>query len=242
MSRLPSTAVALFAVALGVTACSSPPEQPILYQFFTSARLGDTTSLESFATTTLNAKTDGTVTSFTIASVSPERTAPLPLKGLGEALDQVKSEDAEFTKHKVEYQSANIDAIHRVLKAEAESTPIKGKDAEVQAAWTKWRTESSQMTRKVSEARNRLASQSTIVNLSLASPGTHVDPTKFDGDMVTKDVTVNASMKTPSGASVEKTLVVTMERAVLKGDKPISGRWIVTAVKDLSAPAGSKTS
>jgi hypothetical protein len=240
MFRLKSIAVAL--AVLTVAGCSSPPEQPILYQFFTSSRLGDTTSLQSFATVAFDPHSDGTVNSFTIAGVSPERTTPLTLKTLGETLDQVKAEDAEFTKHKVEYQSANLDAIHRVLKAEAESTALKGKDAEVQAAWTKFREQGTQMTRKVAEARNRLASESTIVNLSLASPAARVDPTKYDGEMVAKDVTVSASMKTPSGAAAQKSLVVTMERAVLKGEKPVTGRWIVTGVKDLSAPAGSKTS
>jgi hypothetical protein len=37
-------------------------------------------------------------------------------------------------------------------------------------------------------------------------------------------------------------LVVTMQRAVLKSDKTITGRWIITGVKDPSAPAGAKTS
>jgi hypothetical protein len=246
MVRLRSTAVALFAVlasTLAIAACSSAPEQPILYQFFTASRLGDTTSLESFATVVFEANRDGTVNSFTITSVSPERSSPLGLKPLGQTLEQVKAEDAEFTKRKVEYQTANLDAIKKVLKAEAENTTLKGKDAEVQAAWTKLREETKQMTRKVAEARNNLAAESTIVNLSVSNPGTPaVDPTKYDGEMVTKDVTVSASMKLPSGQSTQKTLVVTMERAVLKGDKTITGRWIITGVKDPSVPAGTKAS
>jgi hypothetical protein len=60
--------------------------------------------------------------------------------------------------------------------------------------------------------------------------------------MVSKDVTVSASMKLPSGESAQKPLVVTMQRAVLKSDKTITGRWIITGVKDPSAPAGAKTS
>ena len=35
--------------AVMVGACSSPPEQPILYQFFTASRLRDSTSLQNFA-------------------------------------------------------------------------------------------------------------------------------------------------------------------------------------------------
>ena len=92
---------------------------PILYQFFTASRLGDTTSLQSFATVTLDPRRDGTVNTFTITGVGPERTSPLTLKTLGQSLDQVKTEDADFTKQKIEYQNANIDAIKRVLKAES---------------------------------------------------------------------------------------------------------------------------
>jgi len=33
-----------------------------------------------------------------------------------------------------------------------------------------------------------------------------------------------------------------MQRAVLKADREIAGRWIITSVKDTAAPAGSKTS
>ena len=246
MSRLRSTAVALFAIllpTLAVGACSSPPEQPILYQFFTASRLGDTTSLESFATVVFEANRDGAVNGFSITSVSPERSSPLTLKPLGDTLDKVKAEDAEFTKRKIEYQNANLDAIKKVLKAEAENTTLKGKDAEVQAAWTKLREETKQMTRKVAEARSNLAAESTVVNLSIANPGAPaIDATKYDGEMVTKDVTVSASMKLPNGQSTQKPLVVTMKRAVLKGDKTITGRWIVTAVKDPSLPAGTKAS
>lgn len=245
MFRLKSSAVALFAVLLAVmaiAACSSAPEQPILYQFFTASRLGDGTSLDNFAIVAFEPRSDGTVNSFTITSVSPERTAPLTLKTLGQTLDEVKAEDDAFTTRKVEYQTANLEAIHRVLKAEAEKATLKGKDADVQAAWTKLREETTQMTRKVSEARRRLASENGIVALSVANPSAPVDPTKYDGDMVSKDVTISASMKLPSGESAQKTLVVTMQRAVLKGDKPITGRWIITNVKDLAAPAGAKTS
>ena len=77
--------------------------------------------------------------------------------------------------------------------------------------------------------------------LSVANPSAPVDPTKYDGEMVSKDVTVSASMKLPSGESAQKPLVVTMQRAVLKGDKTITGRWIITGVSDrapaLGAPA-----
>ncbi len=246
MTWLKSSAVAIFVVllaTLAIAACSSAPEQPILYQFFTASRLGDDTSLHDFAVVALDPQSVGAVNSFSITSVSPERTEPLKLKTLGQSLDEVKAEDAAFTKGKLEYQGANLEAIHRVLKAEDEKTTLKGKDAEVQAAWTKFREQTTQWARKVAEARNRLAAESGIVNLSLANPAAPpVDPTKYDGEMASKEITVSASMKLPSGQSVQKPLVVTMQRAVLKGDKIMTGRWIITGVKDPSAPAGAKPS
>ncbi len=58
-----------------------------------------------------------------------------------------------------------------------------------------------------------------------------VTPERADGDMVTKDVRVDAPVILPDGRAVQKTLVVTLQRAT-GGD---SGRWIVTGVRD--APA-----
>jgi len=53
---------------------------------------------------------------------------------------------------------------------------------------------------------------------------------------------VAASVKLPSGQTTQKTLLITMQRAILKGDRDIPGRWIITSVKDTAAPAGTKTS
>ena len=61
------------------------------------------------------------------------------------------------------------------------------------------------------------------------------------GDMVAKDVTVDAEIKTPDGQTVQKQLVVVLERAVVKKEdgQTQNGRWIVTKVKDA---ASGKTS
>ena len=148
MFRLKSTAVALFAVWLA--AWPSPPARArpsSRSSTSSSPRRGwATTPRSRISPPSRSSRSDGTVNSFTITSVSPERTAPLTLKALGQALDEVKAEDDEFTTRKVEYQSANLEAIHRVLKAEAENATLKGKDADVQAAWTKFREEGTGMT------------------------------------------------------------------------------------------------
>jgi hypothetical protein len=57
-----------------------------------------------------------------------------------------------------------------------------------------------------------------------------LDVTKYEGELISKDVTVAASVRLPDGATVQKTLVVTLQRARLRGSPEITGRWIVTHV------------
>ena len=227
---------------LTAPACSSAPERPILDQFFTASRIRDNTSLQNVATVSFDPRAAGTVVTFQIVSVGPEQPKPIALKTLGQALADVKAEDDAFTKRKVEYQTDNLDAIRRVLQAEHENGTLKGKDAEVRAAWTKFREDGAQMQRKVAEVRKKQAAESSLIELSVYDPRRPVDLKKYDGDLVGKDVTVSATVNLPNGQTAQKTLVVRMQRAVLKGERDINGRWIVTDVKDSTAPADSKTS
>jgi hypothetical protein len=229
--------------ALGLTACSSPPEQPILNQFFTASRLLDNSSLDNFSTVIFEPRTQGTVTSFTITGVTPEQHKMTDIKALTQAQDEAKAADAAYNTRKQAYESENMEAIRRVLKAERENASLKGKDADVQAAWIKFREEGSQISRRVSAARTKLASERSVVDLSVTSdPRNPVDLRKYETDLVSKEVTVSATVRLPNSQTAQRTLVVTMERAVLRGDKPITGRWIITNVKDASASPASKTS
>ena len=229
--------------ALGLTACSSSPEQPILNQFFTASRLLDNTSLDNFSTVIFEPSTHGTVLSFTIAGVTPEQHKVTDIKALAQAQDEAKAADAAYNTRKSEYESENMEAIRRVLKAERENASLKGKDAEVQATWIKFREEGTQISRRISAARTKLASERSVVDLSLsADPRNPVDLKKYDTELVSKDVTVSATVKLPTTQTAQRTLIVTMQRAVLRGDKPITGRWIITNVKDAAASPASKTS
>jgi hypothetical protein len=58
------------------------------------------------------------------------------------------------------------------------------------------------------------------------------------GGIVSKDVTIAAPVRLPSGQTVQKTLVVTLQRADQPTDRPATNRWIVTAIKD-APPAGA---
>jgi hypothetical protein len=65
ISLLPSAALA--------AACSVPPEQPIVADFFAASRLRDTTALAKFATVIFEPRQQGIVASFEIERVTPER-------------------------------------------------------------------------------------------------------------------------------------------------------------------------
>ena len=232
-----------FAISLmSLAACSSPPEEPILQQFFRASRINDNTSLAGFATTSFQPQTQGTITGFDIVSVSPERREPLQLAALAEEVDAVRADEAEFTKRKDTYFLANQEAITRVLKAESLKASVGGKDAEVQSEWSKLREENTQHARKVSEAQRKLKGASAMIRLSLDNAANPVDPTKRAGELVTKDVTIDAPVRTADGNSVDRTLVVTMQRAVLQGEPAVEGKWIITGVRDATSSPENKTS
>src|SRR5260370_39059682 len=97
--------------ALGLTACSSSPEQPILNQFFTASRLLDNTSLDNFSTVIFEPRTQGTVMSFTITGVTPEQHRVTDIKALAQAQDEAKAADAASNTRKPEDESGNREPI-----------------------------------------------------------------------------------------------------------------------------------
>jgi hypothetical protein len=240
--RTSVTALALASLTLIVLGCSSGPEQPILSQFFTASRLHDNTTLANFSMVSFEPATRGTVSSFDIQSVSPEQRKPLNIKSLAKAQADAKAADAEYTKRKEAYESENIDAIKRVLAAERQRAAIKGKDAEVQATWTSFRAEGAQISKRVFDARRSLASESSVAKMSVDDPRNPVDLTKYEGELVSKDVTVAASVRTPDNQTAHKILIVTMQRAVLTGERVITGRWIITGVRDESVSGATQHS
>lgn len=218
--------------------CASTPEQPLLNQFFTASRLRDNTTLAGFATIAFDPRTDGIVTAFDVTSVSPEQRRPLALKSLAKAQADAKAEDEEFTKRKDAFQAENIDAIKRVLAAGREQKKVPPSDAEVQAAWSRFLEDGVSVARRVGDARRKLASESAVVDMSVNGGPVHVDVAKYDGELISKDVSVSAPVKLPNGGTAQKSYVITMQRAVLKADKELSGRWILTAIRD-AAPTAS---
>ena len=70
-------------------------------------------------------------------------------------------------------------------------------------------------------------SQGIVTRFDITASGRE----QHNGDLVTKEVTISAPVELPSGQTSQRTFVVTMQRAIPKGDKGIAGRWIITGIK-----------
>jgi hypothetical protein len=230
---------ALLAAACG----STPPEGQVINNFFRASRVRDNATLANIAAVSFDPRSDGTVQDYEIVEVGQEQRRTLQIKQLIEEEERARQEDAEFAKKKKEYQDANLQAIERVVKAERSGqTNFRGKDAEVHAAWSKWRDEQSQYQKRLSEARSRLSNERALAVNSLTAPGqADVDVSNMEVELITKQVTVNAEVREPNGDAVTpKTLVFTMQKAVGKGpDGDREGRWIITGVRQQGAAAPS---
>jgi hypothetical protein len=236
----PLAATALLAAACGGRA----PEEQVLNNFFRASRVRDNATLANLAAVSFDPRTDGVVQDFEVVEIGQEQRRALQIKQLMDEEQKARQEDAEFAKKKKEYQDANLAIIEKVIKGERSGqTNFRGKDAEVQAAWTKWRDEQSQYQKRLSEARSKLANERSMAVSSLTAPGRpDIDVATMDVELITKQVTVNAEVEGPNGGPVTpKTLIFTMQKAMAKtGDgQETEGRWIITGVRDQGAGAPS---
>ncbi len=218
-----------------LSACSSQyaQEQNLVRQYFRASSLRDNQTLANFAVVSFDPKTEGTVTDFDVTTVTPERSEPLQVIALSKALTEAEAANKEFTERKKTYQDANVEAIDRVLKAQGAGKKLTGKDGQIQAEWEKWQADTSAEAKKLSAARNALADARPIAELSLSSPGGDPPPVaEMDGNLVSKDISVTATVRGPDGATSQKNMVVTAQRAVVKGASgERNGKWIITSIK-----------
>lgn len=236
----PKTSVYLLAsmvlAVAALSACSSAnaSEENLVRQFFRASGLRDSQTLSNFATVSFDPKAEGTVSDFEITAVSPERSEPLRVIELNRAVTEADATNKAFNDKKKMYQDANADAIDRVLKAESSGGKLTGRDAQVQAEWTKWRDESGAEAKKVSAARAALANARPIAELSLMANSGSATPTveELNGTLVSKDISVRAQVRGADGATSEKNYVMTAQRAIVKNEKgERQGKWIITAIK-----------
>jgi hypothetical protein len=223
----------LLAPLLPIACSSASPEQQVLINFFRAARLRDNTTLANIAAVSFDPRRDGSVQQFTVASMGPEQRRTLQIRQLTDEAAKAKADDEDLAKRKQAYQAANLHDLERVVKARQDGKPIKGRDAELLAAWTKWSDDERQSQRHLSEVRSRLANERAAAVNSLTPPGQpDIDVSNMNVDIITKQVTVNAQVRTPEGQTVPRTLVFTLQRGVgTEGDRTVQGRWIITGLQ-----------
>jgi hypothetical protein len=238
-----SLALLVSGVMLGATvACSVIPEEKIVKDFFRASRLRDNAALGTFATTSFDPNRQGQVAEFKVLGVSPERSSPLSLDEYDTAFAEATASHKAFAREKYTFQQGNLEAIRRIEKLESSNTPVPRRDATVQAAWSKWRDDEQKHLKAVSDARVTLGRARSVAQLSLSKPnGPLPDMTNLAGKMVDKDIAIDAAVKAPDGQTIRKNLVLTASRAIMKDAKgeTITGRWIITNVREGQAPKTS---
>jgi hypothetical protein len=227
-----AAAVLLVPATLLVVSCSRPPEHQFLTQFFRAAKGRDNTTVGRMSAVTIDPRQQGSVEDFSIESVSPEVRTPLTFKPLFEAEQKAAEEEKAFLRTKIEYQNANIKAIEEVLKIEAMPEPkFNAAQQKVKDEWDKWREGIASHARTTSAATAAIKRATGVAEASLTQPGQPaLDPKTFEGETIKKDVTVKAEVRSPDGATSEKTLVVTIERVAGGGRE---GRPLITKITGL---------
>ena len=233
--RIAVAPVLILAMVVMVGCGGSGEEKTTLKKYFNASKMRDNLTLANIATVGFDPTKDGQVQSFNVVSTAPEQVTPLTLKQHQGELKTAQDAETAFTKKKKEFQDANGDAIERILKAEGKNQTLKGKDAQLQTEWTKWRDETQTFAKKVTEARKLINAESGVVEISVQDTRNPVNVTEYEGEVVSKDVTIDAKVKLPDGASADKKFVFTIQRATLNGvvgkdGKPGSlvGRWVIT--------------
>jgi hypothetical protein len=228
-------------LTLTVVSCgASMPEQQLLTNFFRASRVRDNATLSNIAAVDFSPRTAGTVQDFEITNVSAEQRRTLQIQQAMTEAEQAKAAESEFAKRKKEYQDANMPALQRVSQSQRDKKLITGKDVEILAAWNKLSAEELETKKRSSQARAKANAETSIAIGSLSPPGRpDVDVKGMDVEVISKQVTVLAQVKSPDGqTTTPKTLVFTFQRAVGKKDGQTSeGRWMITNLQqDAAAP------
>ncbi|HXH07221.1 MAG TPA: hypothetical protein VNI83_11590 [Vicinamibacterales bacterium] len=229
----PSRAALVPIVAILAAGCGgATAEQQVLRRYFDALRLRDQATLGFIATVRLDPETEGVVQRFRITSVGDERRQALRIRELARALREAREADEAFITRMRAFQKEHAEEIDRVLKAEARKAALRGRDAALQAEWRRWRDQMADHAKRVADARRKLAAETRVAELSVYDAQNPIDVQEYDGEIITKDVTIDAELRTPDGRTVTRPYVVTLQRAELKGPKgERRGRWIITGLR-----------
>jgi hypothetical protein len=229
-----AAAIAVVSALVSTAACSGySGEQQIIRKYFQANQLRDQSTVANVATVEFSPTEHGTVQNFTINSVTEERRRTLNIRQYADEFRKAKEDNDAFSKEVNKYQKDNAEEIDRVMRAASQNKPLRGKDAELHTSWTKWVADRVDHTHRLTESRRKLSAETRVAELSTYNSLKPIDVTEYDGELISKDVTIAARIRRPSGNVEERTMVVTMERANLKGaGGEREGRWIITAIKE----------
>lgn len=232
MNKLVAATLLIIPSLAFVISCSRPPEQQFLTQFFRASRGRDNTTVGRMSAVEIDPRTQGSVEDFEITNIGPETRTPLTFKPLFDAEATARETEKEFLKTKIEYQTANIKQIEEVLKLEAQpDAKFSPALQKVKLEWDKWREGIAAHARASNGATQAIKQATALAEASLTQPGQPaLDPKTFEGETISKDVTVNAEMQTPDGQTVNKTLTITLSRVAGGGRE---GRPIITRITGL---------
>lgn len=200
--------------------------------FFQASRYGDRTTLGNMSMVVFDPSVDGIASSPSVEAVTEEQRRPLRMIELAAELQTLRAEETTFREEKKAYQDENFDVIARVVEAERAGEDVRRRDQEVQEAWAKWVEDEREFARQVSAKQNELNDESRIAQVSTYDPANPLNVVEFEGELISKDVTVSASIER-DGSSEDRTMTVTLQMVELAGGETgmIEGRWIITAIE-----------
>ena len=205
-------------------------ERGLIQSFFTAARFDDRATLGNIGMVSFDPQEDGSVSSFDVESVSEEQRRPLRIRDLFDALTQTQADEQDHAVRMKAFQDENLEAIGRVIEAERANEDVGPRDQEVQEAWNRWRMDSQDHSRAVADAGAALGEESEIALVSVFDPNNPVDVQQYDGELLTKEVTIDATVD-QEGSSEQRTMVITLQKVELgSGEEMVDGRWVISGI------------
>ena len=225
---------ALFVGGGFLTACGGGGEEDQLVRaFFQASRFNDRSTVGNMSMVFFPPEDEGIASSPSIDSMQEEQRVPLRMQELGEALVDARQAEEDFREEKKMYQDENEETITRVIEAQRAEEDVAGADEEVQEMWGNLVEEERSYAQAVSDATVALNRAVQIANASVFDPSNPIDVTAYDGDVITKDLTVTASIE-KDGSSSDRTMTLTIQQVEIRGggsDELVASRWIITALE-----------
>ena len=225
---------ALFVGGGFLTACGGGGEEDQLVRaFFQASRFNDRSTVGNMSMVFFPPDEEGIASSPSIDSMQEEQRVPLRMQELGEALVDARQAEEDFREEKKMYQDENEETITRVIEAQRAEEDVAGADEEVQEMWGNLVEEERSYAQAVSDATVALNRAVQIANASVFDPSNPIDVTAYDGDVITKDLTVTASIE-KDGSSSDRTMTLTLQQVEIRGggsDELVASRWIITALE-----------